>query len=306
MLSKKEVKDCFAAVADAESGLLSVQELHKAVSAVGLNASGRELVLIQGALRELYEGGDIEDGIPLGLFCAWYKLEVTPGHYEKHNELLVRRVIGKVKLPTRNLKDNQFVYGQRNIADSEGAGEVVLNWVPGKLSQSQETGVCLIKVNKAAVKQKLLTPKQVNQFLRENKNAPHLQRPKIVGRKKARGPAKRLSLDGHLGKSEFVAHEPMQKIIFPEDRTEVDRGGDHYVNTTGQVKKGRLPKPRPTKCSDMLRAHTRADQEQKQSTVEPWKMPRFQKNAEPRIHVQGKGKGKPRAQAQVPVATAEE
>mmetsp|Transcript_10577 Transcript_10577/g.18095 ORF Transcript_10577/g.18095 Transcript_10577/m.18095 type:complete len:288 (-) Transcript_10577:493-1356(-) len=282
MVSKDAVIRIFEEHADSETSMLPLKNLYKVLQALNLKTDSQSLVLVQGAMRELYEGGNISQGIPFELFYAWYKLEVVPGHYEKHNELLVRRVIGKVKLPTRNLKDNTFSYGQRNRADPEGAGEVVLNWVPGKLSQSQAAGVCLIKVNKAAVKNKQVTPKQVNQFLQQNKDAPHLQRPKIEGRKKDRGLKRDPNAVYGISSSSEGKHEDINTIIFPNSS---DGGHDSpYVDTSGQVRKGRLPKPRPTKSSDLLATHTRTEKEQKEAPPGSWKMNKFTKNAKPRIN----------------------
>jgi len=280
MLSQKEVEAIFKDCASDETGLLALNDLHKVVSQVNLPANAQALVLVQGALRELYDGGDIEDGIPFALFYTWYKIEVTPGAYEKHNELLVRRVVGKVKLPTRRLQNNNFTYGEKNTSDPEGAGEVVLSWAAGKLSESKEAGVSLLKVNKAVLKKKLLTPKEVNRFLQENKNAPKLQKPKIVGRKKDRGPKRDPNVV--YGESNSDEHEDIHQTIFKCGDNDV--AFEHYVDTSGQVQKGKLPKPRPTKCSELLKSKIRTEIEQKESSPEPWKMTKFSKNAKPRVN----------------------
>ncbi|GBG27188.1 Hypothetical Protein FCC1311_034112 [Hondaea fermentalgiana] len=281
MLSKEAVQRLFDEHADAETGMLMLKDLYKVVQGVNLRADPQSLVLVQGAMRELYEGGDLSQGIPFELFYTWFKLEKSPGHFEKHNELLVRRVIGKVKMPTRNLKEHTFSYGQRNQADPEGAGEVVLNWVPGKLSQSQAAGVCLIKVNKAAVKNKQVTPKQVNQFLQKNKDAPSLQRPKIEGRKKDRGFKRDPNATYGVSSQSEGKREDINTIIFPQSAADADDAP--YVDTSGQVRKGRLPKPRPTKSSDLLSSHTRTEREQKEAPADAWKMKKFLKNAKPRV-----------------------
>jgi len=187
-------------------------------------------------------------------------------------------VIGKVKLPTRNLKNNSFVYGHENKVDKEGAGEVVLNWVAGKRSESKEAGVSLMKVNKEALKHGIVTADKLSQFLREHKTDSNLQRPKVFGRKKdavGSSAPKRNQGDESMPTSATeckVRGSDMHKIIFP--------GGDddegHYVDTSGQVKKGRLPKPRQTNGSDLLRQHTKEVEESKQQQ-ELWKMSKFAK-----------------------------
>jgi len=287
MVSRADVKERFLKVAqpsdDGSESVVRYKDIYLLADEFKLDASCRELVQIQGALREMNGRGSIEqDGIHFELWYTWYKQQVSPKVFDNHNELLVRPVIGRVKFPTRNLKQNEFVYGQKNKADKEGAGEVVLNWVAGKLSESKETGVCLMKVNKAALKNKLHTAKEVNKFLQENKTAPHLQRPKVVGRKKARGPL--ASREVPVRSSERAPREDIRQIIFPSRETE-GAAPEHYADISGQVKKGALPSPRQTKCSGLLRDHTAAAKAMKESPHTPWKMSKFTKNAKPKIFV---------------------
>lgn len=53
----------------------------------------------------------------------------------KKNTLLVPIEVGKVKKTTYDLPDANHTYGHKNIPDKEGAGAVVLNWVPHKPSE---------------------------------------------------------------------------------------------------------------------------------------------------------------------------
>ena len=273
--SREQVKDIFDKYAQ-EDGSLAKNDIHKLLKELQLPSSSQSLVQVQGALRYLYSAS-IDDGIPFALWWKWYRLEQTPGSYEGNNELLVRRVIEKVKLPTRNLKEGSFVYGQKCPKDAENAGEVILSWVTGKRSKSKEAGVSLIKVNKAAVKNKKLTPKELNRFLREHQYDKELQRPVIVGKKKGRGPKRdpTVTYGCTSGVPEF---SNFSEIIFP-DRKEESKADPPYVDTSGQTRKGKLPFPRQTKCSTLLATTTRDAREQQRAQEQetPWKMKKFDK-----------------------------
>lgn len=273
--SREKVKEIFDKHADAE-GRVAKKDLYKLLCDLKLPSSPQDLVQVQGALRYLYSAS-IAEGIPFALWWKWYKLEQTPGTYEANNELLVRRVIEKVKLPTRNLKEGAFVYGQKCPTDPENAGEVILSWVTGKRSKSKEAGVSLIKVNKAAVKNKKITPKELNRFLRDHQYDKELQRPVIVGKKKGRGPKRdpTVTYGCRSGVPEFGN---FSEIIFPD--ADADRKEDTpYVDTSGQTRKGKLPFPRQTKCSTLLASTTRDTKEQQriQQQQVPWKMKKFDK-----------------------------
>lgn len=265
----------------AEGGVVQIKFLYKLLQDVGLPFKETQyIVQVQAGLRYLYKNGSIEDGIPFELFSKWYKLETTAGHYEDNNELLVRKIISKVKLPTRVLREGAFVYGQKNQADKEGAGEVVLNWVSGTRSKSKTAGISILKVNKAAVKAKKLTPKQFNDFKRENSDDKRLQRSKVLGQKKDRGPRRDPNIIYGLP-SAAREYENVSEIIFAGDKNLDD---SPYVDTSGQCVKGKLPLPRSTKCSELLKKVTKDSKEQKQREEDstPWKMKKFS-NTQPKL-----------------------
>ena len=157
ILSEKELRAKWDTLAT--DGVLPKDNLSSLLLKCKLDSKARHVVQVQGGLRVL--GGDIEDGIKFDIFSAWYKLHTQGGQYSSNNELLVRRVIEKCKLPTRNLREGSFVYGEKSTAEEFSAGEVVLNWAAGERSKSKEAGVSLIKVNKAACSAGAIKPKQV-------------------------------------------------------------------------------------------------------------------------------------------------
>ena len=147
----------------------------------------------------------------------------------------------------------------------------ILNWMVGERSKSKKAGVSLIKVNKAAVGKKHITAKSLNKFLRENYNDPALQRRKVVGRKKDRRLVR--NDDKVCGKNRAVSDEKIDSILFPGAGSQHE---NHYVDMSGQVKKGRLPEPKQTKSSNMQKMYTRKNAGGKnKSLADPWKMKKF-------------------------------
>lgn len=64
-----------------------------------------------------------------------------------------------------------------------------------------------------------------------------------------------------------------QQIIFPGTNDD-STCNEHFMNKSGQTRKGRLPKPRPTQSSTALKAHTALMKEKNQPQVQ-WKMKKF-------------------------------
>ena len=131
----------------------------------------------------------------------------------------------------------------------------------------------LLKVNKAALKKSIVSPKGVSKYLREHRNDKSLQRPQITGTKKVRGGQKRNDIDFDDSKRQEGAN--LKDILFPPngDMSE-DRS---YVEKSGQKKKGKLPFPRQTKSSQLCRDITLERKEKKiaSETAKPWKMKKF-------------------------------
>lgn len=282
----------------------------KSLKVCSLEDFERDVVRAQASLRFLYQNGDVNEGIPFPLFYKWYKLEHLPGIYDRNNELLVRKTISKVKLPTRNIREAGFVYGEKNKPDKEGSGEVIFNWVTGNRSKSRAGGVSLLKVNKEAVKQKKTTPREFSRFLNEHKNDAKLQKPVIVGRKKDTSSGLTLSLPG--GKPYGKPSPPpvvknFSEIIFPNGRSQhivsgsggeehirndnapQDAQSEHnYVDMSGQQKKGKLPFPRPTKGS-LLQRQLRQENTERAANQQKhyWKLKKYDR-VKSKVHIPGR------------------
>lgn len=257
----------------AHQGAFRMCDLRSLLGDLNLANDDRTLVQVQGNIRVMQGHSS---SIDFTSFFKWYKAETTAGIFEHNNELLVRKQIGKSRLPTRNLKEGSFIYGEKNPRDKHGAGEVVLNWVTGERSKSKQAGVSLIKVNKAAVKNKLVSPKAVSKFLRNNKDDKRLQRPQILGSKKARGDNNRVSNDIDYAPDKRQTGANIKDILFPPQSGTVDEDPD-YVEKSGQRKKGKLPFPRQTKSSLLCRDITskRKEKAEEKASRKPWKMKKF-------------------------------
>jgi len=275
-MDKQELLEKFLRYADDTESLMEWRSIGRLAGECRLPNTGKDIVLIQGALRELSSDKHIEDhGVSFGLWNQWYHLEVNPHQFANKNELLVRRVIEKPKLPTKNLKEGNFCYGLKNVAEKEGAGAVVLNWVPGKLSSSKDAGICLIKVNKAAVHCKQTTPKTFNRFLQDHKEDPKLQKPKIMGKKQDQSSGRR-NPNLTYGATSYgkVSDHKMQDIVFPESCNTFEKQEEpHYADISGKLRKGKIPHPRPTNSSVVLKNHTLAQRDSGEKKL--WKMSKF-------------------------------
>jgi hypothetical protein len=270
-LKPNEIKAKFnKASGGAES--VPLKDIYKLAKEFGLETTIQELVQIQQGLRTTF-GDQLENGeVRQEHWAEWFKQENGDVTYDHHNELLVRPVIEKVKHPTRNLKARSFKYGQKNTPDKEGSGAVVLNWVAGKPSESKRAGVSLVKVNRLAISEGHVTAKEVSKFLRENKTERRLQRPEIVGKKKSLRSQPTEERQYKLTQR----NEKINEIIFPGSSEVRSEGfNEHFIDKSGQEKKGCNPLPRATNCSTMLRNHTRAQLDKKQNTKTLWKMKKF-------------------------------
>ena len=99
---------------------------------------------------------------------------MDPSHpfYQKlqnsKNILLVRDAIGKAKSCVRDLPGEQHYYGAKLRKDQEGAGAVISSWHVHKATSDQLTEKDFKTLNKLSLNNKLITPKQVSNFVKEN------------------------------------------------------------------------------------------------------------------------------------------
>jgi hypothetical protein len=84
------------------------------------------------------------------------------------NVLLLKDEIGRGKKSIRDLPDDSYFYGCRQKKDLEGAGAVISSWQEHKPTQSHQTEKDFRRLNRMSLNQKLITAKQVSNFVKNN------------------------------------------------------------------------------------------------------------------------------------------
>lgn len=85
-----------------------------------------------------------------------------------NNILLVKDDVGKAKQSVRELPDRDYSYGSKFKKDSEGAGAIISSWQVHKPTAYTETEKDFRKLNRMSLNKKLITPKQVSDFVKQN------------------------------------------------------------------------------------------------------------------------------------------
>ena len=84
-----------------------------------------------------------------------------------NNILLVKDDVGKPKKCVRNLPNGDFSYGSKPKKDSEGAGAILSSWQIHKPTSDEEAEKDFKRLNKMSLNNKLITPKQVSEFVKQ-------------------------------------------------------------------------------------------------------------------------------------------
>lgn len=84
------------------------------------------------------------------------------------NFLLVKNEIGRGKKSTRDLPDENYFYGSKQRKDREGAGAVISSWQEHKPTAVVQTEKDFRKLNRMSLNQKLITAKQVSEFVKNS------------------------------------------------------------------------------------------------------------------------------------------
>ena len=84
------------------------------------------------------------------------------------NILLVRDDVGKAKSCVRDLPHSEHFYGSKLKKDKEGVGAVISSWHEHTPTTDTITEKDFQKLNKMSLDNKLITPKQVSDFVKLN------------------------------------------------------------------------------------------------------------------------------------------
>ena len=221
---------------------------------------GRDLVVALGQM------GPPSSSITRTQFVNWYVANVSDFGGSALNRLLVKDQLGKGRTPSYQLPGDNFTYGHVNKWDAEGAGQVALTWVKGKLSGTQRGRRNIVAENKAAAGAGAPTGKALAKYRQAH---PKYVKAKVVGRASRR-------TNPHSGKNLCygIASEPSEavgKIMRPSAKN-MEGFDQNYPDMSGQQMPGKMPMPRPTHSSDLLYQNARLP---KSSENTAFKMKKF-------------------------------
>lgn len=248
---RSALKGLLSALYGADESSISNQDLCQAI--VGLNASESAMVDVR-RLR------------------TWAKSQTDRGAGYTKNRLLIKPQVGTGKASSYGLPAEQTRYGRVNLKMKEGAGAVVLNWVPGRQSKEKGLGMDIIKMNRMALSQGALTAKAQAEYRSKPENVKIMTR--RSGKKKVAGT--KVSKDLTFGRVTQASIPVGELISSYQDGETPDRD---YPDLSKKQTKGRLPLPRPTKASKALEKSNKTVVEDK----EPFKINKF-KRCEAKVH----------------------
>jgi hypothetical protein len=97
--------------------------------------------------------------------------EANPFYHKLQNSkniLLVRDDVGKAKRGVRDLPGSDHFFGSSLKKDIEGAGEIISSWQEHKPTEVVSGEKDFKRLNKLTLNQKMTTPKQVSQFVKNS------------------------------------------------------------------------------------------------------------------------------------------
>lgn len=223
----------------------------------------RDLVVALGQM------GDPSAHVTRGQFVNWYVANVADFGGSQLNRLLVKDQLGKSRTPTYQLPGDNFTYGHVNKWDSEGAGQVALNWVKGKLSGTRRGRRNIVAENKASVGVGAPRGKALAAYRAAN---PKYHKARKVERASRRtNPYSDKALTYGRGSE---ASESVGNVMKPSNLSSGANYDANYPDMSGQEMPGKMPLPRPTHSSDLLAEYSRATSGQAKPR---FKMKKFQR-----------------------------
>ena len=227
--------------------------------------TGRDLVVALGQM------GPPSSSITKTQFVSWYVNNVSDFGGSALNRLLVKDQLGKGRTSSYQLPGNNFTYGHMNKWDAEGAGEVALTWVKGKLSTTERGRRNIVAENKAAAGAGAPTGKALANYRAAN---PKYVKAKVVGKKSRRtNPYSKNNLC--YGRAS-VASESVGKVM-ETGKMALASFDMNYPDMSGQEMPGKMPPPRPTKSSNLLYHNARLPSNNMSGTGGAFKMKKFLK-----------------------------
>ena len=200
----------------------------------------RDLVVALGQM------GDPTANITRGQFVNWYVANVADFGGSQLNRLLVKDQLGKSRTPTYQLPGDNFTYGRVNQWDQEGAGQVALNWVKGKLSGTRRGRRNIVAENKASISAGAPRGKALAAYRAANPKYHKARMGKRASRRTNPYSDKPLTYGRGSESSESV-----QNIMKPSDLGMDNNYDANYPDMSGKRCR-KMPLPRPTHSSKLL------------------------------------------------------
>lgn len=155
---------------------------------------------------------------------------------------MVKDRVGVGKKSTRNLPNEEHVYGYTQKLDQEGAGDLISNWVTANPTEGKDSYRSHVHGNILALKNGCVTSKAFRIF---SKNHQNLRMKEILTVEQNRSGAK---FEGPFGiKTEFSS-ETMEDLVQAKF-THFENDDPDYPNMDGLTNQHVFVAPRPTKAS---------------------------------------------------------
>lgn len=157
---------------------------------------------------------------------------------------MIKDRVGCSKTSSRNLPDSSFVYGLKNEANPEGAGEIISNWVTADPSASKDSVRSHVHSNILAIKHGCVTAKAQRKFAEDHQN---IKMKEVINVNMDESSS---AYEGPFGRKTEYADENVGSLVRGK-YTNFENDDADYPHIDGLVDKGAIPAPKGTKTSIM-------------------------------------------------------
>jgi len=145
------------------NGYIERSELARVLQDAGVSYTRGEYLEMLEALSNEDEDGRINRDE----FFEFFREKLSTMRNSKLNRLIVKPVIGRSRHSSYDLPGKYHRYGAKCPRDDESAKDVILTWVPFKQDKNHdERELNIVKMNKRAIRDKHLTPKEITEYNR--------------------------------------------------------------------------------------------------------------------------------------------
>jgi hypothetical protein len=220
--------------------MVSMAELGALMNAVGMPSQKRDQAV---AIRQFQVKGVSTSSIKKKQFVDWYVSQSANFAGAQLNRLLVKDQLGKSKTTSYELPGENFTYGVGTKWGEESAGDVALTWVAGNQSKMARGKRNIIAENKAVVQSGQCSSKGWQEAREGNKRYEKFRTGQRASRRTNPYSSKGLCY-GKVSEESPAVAKVLATNVMPENY--------NYPDLSGKIIPGKLPLPRPTKCSELL------------------------------------------------------